>query len=140
MAVRANLNTKLTRVCVCLWERAGETFFLLSTFGSADRPLETQVGMWLMLVLWAVAPCGLVGRYKLFGGTYCLYLQLWRYNPEDQHRHLHRREILKLSNWYKCQTIEYHLYIVAFENPMVPILLVWGFFDVNKKIRVPSNQ
>jgi hypothetical protein len=30
-----------------------------------------------MLVFWVVTPCGLVGRYQRFGGTYCLYLQDW---------------------------------------------------------------
>jgi hypothetical protein len=28
-----------------------------------------------VLVLWVVTPCGLVGRYRRFGGTYCLCLQ-----------------------------------------------------------------
>jgi hypothetical protein len=27
-----------------------------------------------MLVYWVVTPCGLVGRYKRFGGTYCFHL------------------------------------------------------------------
>jgi hypothetical protein len=31
-----------------------------------------------MLVLWVVTPCGLVGGYKLFGGTYYLHS-----SPED---------------------------------------------------------
>jgi hypothetical protein len=58
-----------------------------------------------MLVFWVVTPCGLVGRYQRFGETYCLLLQgltfvstcksTRRYNPEDQHRYLHRRENLK---------------------------------------------
>jgi hypothetical protein len=30
-----------------------------------------------MLVFWVVIPCGLVGRYKRFGGAYCLHLQGW---------------------------------------------------------------
>jgi hypothetical protein len=29
------------------------------------------------LVYWAVTPCGLVGTYRLFRGTYCLCLQSW---------------------------------------------------------------
>jgi hypothetical protein len=48
-----------------------------------------------VLFLWAAAPCGLVGRYKRFGETYCLCLQPWRYNPEDKHQHLFRHELLK---------------------------------------------
>jgi hypothetical protein len=31
----------------------------------------------LMLVFWIVTPCGLVGRYQRFGGTYCLHLQVF---------------------------------------------------------------
>jgi hypothetical protein len=27
------------------------------------------------LVSWVVTPCGIVGRYQLFGETYCLHLQ-----------------------------------------------------------------
>jgi hypothetical protein len=51
-------------------------------------------------------PCGLLGRYQRFRGTYCLHFSpvhrlvstcqsTRRYCPEDQHRHLHRRENLK---------------------------------------------
>jgi hypothetical protein len=32
-----------------------------------------------MLVFWVVMPCGLVGKYQRFGGTYCLHL----FSPED---------------------------------------------------------
>jgi hypothetical protein len=59
------------------------------------------------LVFWVVIPCGLVGRYKLFGGTYHLHFQTdlkmevvcssetlistykstQHYNPEDQKDH-----------------------------------------------------
>jgi hypothetical protein len=28
-----------------------------------------------MMVFWAVTPCGRLGRYQHFGGTYCLNLQ-----------------------------------------------------------------
>jgi hypothetical protein len=28
-----------------------------------------------ILVKWVVTPCGLVGRYQRFGGTYCLHRQ-----------------------------------------------------------------
>jgi hypothetical protein len=28
-----------------------------------------------MLVFWVVTPCGFVGRYKRFGGIYCIHLQ-----------------------------------------------------------------
>jgi hypothetical protein len=60
-----------------------------------------------MFVFWVVTPCGLVSRYERFGETYCLQLQgwsqpyvpmvfgykfIWLNNPENQHRHLHRRE------------------------------------------------
>jgi hypothetical protein len=34
----------------------------------------TAVKMSLM-VFWAVTPCGIVDRYRRFGGTYCLQLQ-----------------------------------------------------------------
>jgi hypothetical protein len=44
-----------------------------------------------MLAFWVVTPCGLVGRYQRLGG-------IWRYNPEDQHRYLHRRENLRSQN------------------------------------------
>jgi hypothetical protein len=70
---------------------------------------------WLLpvmsVLIWVVTPCGLVGRYRRLGGTYCLHLQGgWRskavclseklaatckstrhYNPE-QHWHHHCRE------------------------------------------------
>jgi hypothetical protein len=29
----------------------------------------------LMVVFWVVTPCGLVGGYQHFRGTYCLYIQ-----------------------------------------------------------------
>jgi hypothetical protein len=29
----------------------------------------------MMLVFWVVAQCETVGRYRRFGGTYCLYLE-----------------------------------------------------------------
>jgi hypothetical protein len=32
-----------------------------------------------MLVFWVIKPCGLVGRYQHFGGTYCLHRQGWRW-------------------------------------------------------------
>jgi hypothetical protein len=32
-----------------------------------------------VLVLWVVTPCGLIGRYQCFGGTYCLHLHPWRW-------------------------------------------------------------
>jgi hypothetical protein len=35
-----------------------------------------------MLVFWVVTPCGLVGEYESFGGTYCLHLQGWHLDPE----------------------------------------------------------
>jgi hypothetical protein len=48
-----------------------------------------------MLFFWIITSCGLVGRYQRFGGTYCLYLQGWRwkqyvppkrwYLPTSQH-------------------------------------------------------
>jgi hypothetical protein len=28
-----------------------------------------------MLVFWVARPCGIVGRYRRFGETYCLHLQ-----------------------------------------------------------------
>jgi hypothetical protein len=34
-----------------------------------------------VLVLWVVTPCGLVGRYQRFGGTFCFHLQ--DLSPED---------------------------------------------------------
>jgi hypothetical protein len=34
-----------------------------------------------MLVLWVVTSCELVGRYRPFGGTYCLHLQ--DFSPDD---------------------------------------------------------
>jgi hypothetical protein len=37
-----------------------------------------------MLFFWVVTPCGLVGRYKRFGGTYCLHLQ-GKYLPTSPH-------------------------------------------------------
>jgi hypothetical protein len=30
-----------------------------------------------------------------FATMVCTYKSTWRYNPEDQHRHIHRRENLK---------------------------------------------
>lgn len=57
------------------------------------------------LVLCLETPYGFVGRYQLFGVTYCLHLQAscssktlaptdkltLHYNTKDQHRHIHRR-------------------------------------------------
>jgi hypothetical protein len=37
-----------------------------------------------MLLFWIVTPCGLVGRYQGFGGTYCFHLQGW-YLPAGPH-------------------------------------------------------
>jgi hypothetical protein len=38
-----------------------------------------------MLIFWVVKPCGLVGRYQRFGGTYCLHLQRWNhFSPKDR--------------------------------------------------------
>jgi hypothetical protein len=65
-----------------------------------------------ILFFWVVTPCGLVGRYQRFGETYCLRPQGWIggcfsetlvsshestlcHNPEEQHRHVRRRENLK---------------------------------------------
>jgi hypothetical protein len=63
-----------------------------------------------MLVFSAERRVDLVGRYKRFGGKYralkmeavcssetllSTYKSTRRYNPKDQHRHLHRRENLK---------------------------------------------
>jgi hypothetical protein len=31
----------------------------------------------VILVFWVVKPCGLVGRYQRFRGTYCLHLKGW---------------------------------------------------------------
>jgi hypothetical protein len=38
-----------------------------------------------MLLLWVVAPCGLLDKNQRFGGMYCLQLQDWS-QPQDQHR------------------------------------------------------
>jgi hypothetical protein len=52
-----------------------------------------------MFVFWVVTPCGRVGRYRRFGGTYCLKMETVcssqtlvstfkstrRHNPEDKH-------------------------------------------------------
>jgi hypothetical protein len=35
----------------------------------------------LVSVFWVVMPCERVGRYKRFGGTYCLDFQGWRWRP-----------------------------------------------------------
>jgi hypothetical protein len=39
------------------------------------------------LVFWVLTPCGLVGRYQRFGGTYYLHLQtfvaIYNTNPHD---------------------------------------------------------
>jgi hypothetical protein len=59
-----------------------------------------------MLVFWVVTPCGLVGRYQCFGGTYCLNFQNWKaHNPKDQHRHLNIRENHKSTTAYKLLLI-----------------------------------
>jgi hypothetical protein len=41
----------------------------------------------LMLVFWVVTPCGLLGRYQRFRGTYCLHLQPMKcwYLPTSPH-------------------------------------------------------
>lgn len=64
----------------------------------------------MMLVFWAVTPCGLTGRYQHCGEAYYLHLQPWRqfvcaykstlcHNPEDQHQNLHFFENLLSHNW-----------------------------------------
>jgi hypothetical protein len=35
----------------------------------------------LMVVFWAVTPCGLTYGYQCYGGTYCLHLHGWRWRP-----------------------------------------------------------
>jgi hypothetical protein len=35
-----------------------------------------------MLVFWVVSPCGLIGRYQSFGGTYCIHFSP-EYNKKD---------------------------------------------------------
>jgi hypothetical protein len=61
-------------------------FFAIQPFDAAGSPrrflLKTNNYMhWqtnpylLMLSFWVVTPCGRVGRYQRFGGTYCLYFQ-----------------------------------------------------------------
>jgi hypothetical protein len=63
-----------------------------------------------LVVFWVVTPCGLTGGYQRFEGPYRFHLHLeetlvttykttLRYNPEDQHRYLHRRENLRCQNW-----------------------------------------
>jgi hypothetical protein len=39
--------------------------------------MRFEVLKMLMLVLWVLTPCGFVGRYLHFRGTYCLHLQGW---------------------------------------------------------------
>jgi hypothetical protein len=67
---------------------------------------------------WSSMLCGLAGRYQRFGQTNCLhhqdwtedrqyiplkcwysYKSTWRYNPEDQHWHLHCCKNLKSHIW-----------------------------------------
>jgi hypothetical protein len=42
-----------------------------------------------MLVFWIVKPCGFVGRYQSFGGTYCLNLHDWKW-----------RQYVPSKRWY----------------------------------------
>jgi hypothetical protein len=66
-----------------------------------------------MLVFRFVTLCGFVSRCQHFGETNCLHLQCLRWKqyaspkPENQHRHLHRRENLKshIVNLYGEATI-----------------------------------
>lgn len=60
--------------------------------------IQVLTAMKMMLYLWAVTPCGFVGRSQRFSATYCLsstletlvstYKFMQRYNPEDGHRNL----------------------------------------------------
>jgi hypothetical protein len=44
---------------------------------SCNARLTQRLPHMSMLVFWVATPCGLVGGYQRFGGTYCLYLQGW---------------------------------------------------------------
>jgi hypothetical protein len=65
------------------------------------------VGIWkedrsmTISLFWAVTQCGLIGRYQRFGEAretmVSTYESTQRHSPEEQHRHLHRRENLKES-------------------------------------------
>jgi hypothetical protein len=72
-----------------------------------------------MLVFWVVTPCGLVGRYKRLGETYCTWVlktETWcfsetsvrtyksaqRYSPEDQHR---QQATVTVRYWHQLQTV-----------------------------------
>jgi hypothetical protein len=52
----------------------------------------------MLLAFWAVTPCGLVGRYQRFGGTYFLHLQDWEMGSLYKVRRRNRlREIGQLA-------------------------------------------
>jgi hypothetical protein len=61
-------------VCI-IWDLSGVVLYLRFQVHMAVKMS--------MLVFWVVTPCGLVGRYQRFGGTYRLHLQGWRRRQYD---------------------------------------------------------
>jgi hypothetical protein len=53
----------------------------------------------VMLVCWAVTPCGPVCGYHHFGGTFFLHLKpsRWRYSSRHQHRYIENPFQSKIS-------------------------------------------
>jgi hypothetical protein len=64
---------KLWSFSLCSFLQPPVTLFLLG-------PNIVNTFSLSMLVFWVVTPCGLVGRYRRFGETYCLHLQALKLN------------------------------------------------------------
>jgi hypothetical protein len=57
----------------------------------------------LTVVFWVVTPCGLAGRYKRFGDTYCLHLQ----GVTTQKTDMHVLNAMRTSNHFRDMLVSH---------------------------------
>jgi hypothetical protein len=72
-----------------------------------------------MLVFWVVIPCVLVGRYRHFGGTYCLHLQGYRWM-----QYVHPECWLKMKAVCSSKTLVSYIQVHTVLQPTRPTLTV----------------
>jgi hypothetical protein len=74
----SNDKSKNLYMCIKLWEEHFLRHIIKSHISLIDHCMRFQVVTAVKMsisVFWIVTPGGLVGKYQLFGGTYCLHLQ-----------------------------------------------------------------
>jgi hypothetical protein len=61
---------------LCLPRYVAATADYKYIFHPCDVKFEVLMAVRMtVLFFWVVTPCGLINRYRRFGGTYCLHLQ-----------------------------------------------------------------